>query len=146
VTFPPEEIVDSPTDWVAKHIRQYVESGGTEGQRFYGVDALLLTTRGRRTGKPRRTALYYGHHGGRFVVVASNGGSATHPLWYRNLVADPQVQVQVGERAFAARARTATGDERAELWSMMVGLFGKYEQYQTSTEREIPVVVLDPLD
>ena len=143
---PREEVVDSPTGWVAKHIREYVETGGKKGQRFYGVDALLLTTRGRRTGKLRRTALYYGRHGDAFVVVASNGGSATHPLWHRNLVADPVVHVQVGERTFNARARTATGDERAELWSMMVGLFGQYERYQQATAREIPVVVLDPID
>jgi deazaflavin-dependent oxidoreductase (nitroreductase family) len=138
-----EEVADSPTEWVAEHVREYLASDGRNGQRFYGVDALLITTRGRRSGKLRRTALYYGRDGERHVLVASNGGSRTDPNWYRNLVADPEVDVQVGAERFIARARTATGAERTALWRLMAGIFPKYEQYQAKADREIPVVVLD---
>jgi deazaflavin-dependent oxidoreductase (nitroreductase family) len=137
-----DEIYDSPTGWVARHIRKYVDSDGADGQVFYGVPALLLTTRGRQSGKLRRTALYYGERDGDYVLVASNGGSTGHPSWYRNLAADPQVRVQVGGEEFDAVARTATGPEREALWRHMVSVFDKYEQYQAKIEREIPVVVL----
>ena len=137
-----EEIYDSPTDWVARHIRKYVDSDGAQGQVFYGVPALLLTTRGRRSGQLRRTALYYGERDGDYVLVASNGGSTGHPSWYLNLDAEPQVHVQVGGEEFDAVARTATGAERATLWKHMVEVFDKYEQYQAKVSREIPVVVL----
>jgi deazaflavin-dependent oxidoreductase (nitroreductase family) len=79
------------------------------------------------------------------VVVGSNGGSAEHPQWYRNLVADPLVRVQVRDSTFAARARTATGEERATLWREMVEIFPQYDRYQKRTKREIPVVVLTPI-
>jgi len=141
-----EEIYDSPTRWVAKHIRKYVDSDGAQGQVFYGVQALLLTTRGRRSGKLRRTALYYGERDGDYIVVASNGGSKGHPSWYLNLDAEPRVQVQVGGEQFDAIARTATGAERAGLWKLMVEVFDKYEQYQAKVSREIPVVVLTRAD
>ena len=78
-------VTDSPTGWVAKHVRKYVESDGKKGHRWSGVDTLLLTTRGRSTGKLRRTALIYGEDRGRYIVVASNGGAKTHPHWYQNL-------------------------------------------------------------
>ncbi len=138
-----QEITDNPTDWVNKHIRQYVETDGTKGGRFYGHDALLITTRGRKSGALRRTALYYGVDGDRYVLVASNGGSKTHPSWYLNLAADPAVEVQIGPEKFAARARTATGDERARLWDLMATIFSTYNQYQARAKREIPVVVLE---
>ncbi|OLB80871.1 MAG: nitroreductase [Actinobacteria bacterium 13_2_20CM_2_71_6] len=141
---PTEEVLDSPVGWVAKHVRKYVESGGRKGHSYWGNDTLLLTTRGRRSGKLRRTALIYGRHGDAYVVVASNGGAATHPLWYLNLVADPQVYVQVGAQSFPARARTATAEERPELWRMMTKLFKQYGRYQKKTDREIPVVILEP--
>jgi deazaflavin-dependent oxidoreductase (nitroreductase family) len=137
-----EDVVDSPVGWVARHISSYVDSDGKSGHHFHGVDALLLTTRGRRSGKLRRTALYYGSRHGAYVVVASNGGSVGHPLWYRNLVADPRVTVQVKDDVFEAVARTAAGEERAELWSMMARTFPNYTRYQAMVEREIPVVVL----
>jgi deazaflavin-dependent oxidoreductase (nitroreductase family) len=137
-----EEVIDSPVGWVAKHINSYVDTDGKSGHRFHGVDALLLTTRGRKSGKLRRTALYYGTRGDDFVIVASNGGSVGHPFWYRNLSADPAVTVQVKDDVFTATARTATGDERVELWKLMSGLFAMYDGYQAKVEREIPVVVL----
>jgi len=137
-----EKVVDSPVGWVARHISSYVDSSGKSGHRFHGVDALLLTTRGRRSGTLRRTALYYGSWDGDYVLVASNGGSVGHPLWYHNLVADPQVSVQVEGDVFDAVARTAAGEERAALWERMVGIFPNYARYQAMAEREIPVVVL----
>src|SRR5258706_15598082 len=84
-----EEVVDSPTDWVAKHIREYVESNGRNGHLFRGMPTLLLTTRGRRSGIRRRTALIYGEAGDSYLVVASDGGAPKHPAWYLNLVEDP---------------------------------------------------------
>jgi deazaflavin-dependent oxidoreductase (nitroreductase family) len=137
-----EEIYDSPTDWVARHIDKYVASDGDQGHVFYGVPALLLTTRGRRSGQLRRTALYYGEAGDEYVVVASNGGSVTHPNWYLNLAAEPRVHVQVRGDTFEAVARTATGAERETLWKLMASLFPTYERYQAKVRREIPVVVL----
>jgi deazaflavin-dependent oxidoreductase (nitroreductase family) len=141
----PDEVIDSPVGWVARHVRTYVASGGRKGHRWYGCDTLLLVTRGRRSGTLRRTALIYGVDGDRYVVVGSNGGSAEHPQWYRNLVADPLVRVQVRDSTFAARARTATGEERATLWREMVEIFPQYDRYQKRTKREIPVVVLTPI-
>ena len=137
-----EEPVDSPTGWVHKHIRTYVDSGGTKGTKFYGVQSLLLTTRGRRSGLLRRTALYYGQDGDQYLLIASNGGSPTHPKWYLNLRADPEVTVQVGPEVFTAHARTAEPAEKARLWKIMTELYPTYDEYQRKTGREIPLVVL----
>ena len=136
---------DSPTRWVAKHVREYVETDGRKGHRWNGVDTLLLTTRGRTTGKLRRTALIYRRDRGRYVVVASNGGSKGHPNWYLNLRADPKVSVQVAGERFDATARTATARQKPRLWREMVSIWPEYERYQTRTEREIPVVILEPV-
>jgi deazaflavin-dependent oxidoreductase (nitroreductase family) len=138
-------VTESPTGWVAKHVRRYVGSDGKSGHRWNGVDTLLLTTRGRSTGKLRRTALIYGQDRGGYLVVASNGGSKAHPNWYQNLVADPQVSVQVADDRFEARARTATSRQRPRLWDKMVSIWPDYAKYQTKTEREIPVVILERL-
>ena len=138
-----EKVYDSPKGWVASHIRSYVESGGRSGHRWHGVNTLLLTTRGRMTGKLRRTALIYGEDGDRYVVVASMGGAPKHPKWYLNLVANPEVGVQVGEDEFDAIASTATGDERTNYWKQMAEIWPDYDKYQKRTERTIPVVVLE---
>jgi deazaflavin-dependent oxidoreductase (nitroreductase family) len=139
-----ETIHDNPEGWVAAHIRRYVESGGKRGHRFYGHDALLLTTRGRRTGKLRRTPLYYGRHGERYVLVASNGGARRDPSWYLNLLANPVVGVQVEAEQFAGLARPAAADERPRLWELMTAIFPTYEQYQRKARRQLPVVVVEP--
>ena len=138
-----EEVLDSPTRWVARHVRRYVETDGRSGHRWNGRNTLLLTTRGRRSGKLRRTALIYGQDGDRYLVVASNGGARNHPFWYLNLSAQPEVQVQVGAERFAARARTAGADERPRLWRLMAEIWPDYERYQKRTGREILVVVLE---
>ncbi|MEZ0110810.1 deazaflavin-dependent oxidoreductase (nitroreductase family) [Catenulispora sp. EB89] len=141
-----DRATDSTWDWVADHTRRYLASGGTDGHEEHGVHNLVLATTGRKSGEPRRTCLIYGTSGEDFVVVASKGGSVENPAWYTNLLAEPSVGVQVGARRFTARARVATDAERAPLWEMMARIFPLYEEYARKTERQIPVVVLTPLD
>jgi deazaflavin-dependent oxidoreductase (nitroreductase family) len=138
------DVHDSPRGWVAEHIRSYVETGGRDGHLWRGVPTLLLTTRGRRSGTRRRTALIYGRDGDNYLVVASSGGAPRHPAWYLNLAADPEVEVQVLDDTFRARARTATAEERAALWRIMTSIWPSYDEYQTKTDREIPLVILEP--
>jgi deazaflavin-dependent oxidoreductase (nitroreductase family) len=138
-----EEVFDSPKGWVARHIQRYVETDGRKGHRWSGVHTLLLTTRGRKTGKLRRTALIYGRDGDRYLVVASNGGAKRHPSWYLNLADNPEVEVQVGAERFAARALTASPEERSELWRLMASIWPEYNRYQAKTDRDIPLVVLE---
>jgi len=140
----PDEVVDSPSPWVADHIREYTESGGEQGHEWRGVPTLLLTVRGRKSGVWRRTALIYGRDGDNYVIVASKGGDPKHPLWYLNLLDSPDVGVQVGPDKLTARARVAEGDERARLWDRMAQIWPDYNAYQTRTDREIPIVVLEP--
>lgn len=140
----PEGVVDSPVVWVAEHIRQYEDSDGTQGHLWRGLPTLLLSTRGRRSGMWRRTALIYGRDGDNYLVVASNGGAASHPLWYLNLVDHPLVRLRVGADRFDARARTATAVEKQRLWPVMAGIFPTYDRYQAGTGRDIPLVVLEP--
>ncbi|TMB68107.1 MAG: nitroreductase family deazaflavin-dependent oxidoreductase [Chloroflexi bacterium] len=140
-----EEVFDSPVGWVADHIRGYVDSEGEKGHRWRGANTLLLTTRGRKSRKLRRTALIYGRDGDHYIVVASKGGAEKHPKWYLNLVVDPAIQVQVGPEKFMARARTASSEEKPALWRLMTSIWPDYDSYQQRTKREIPVVVLEPL-
>lgn len=140
----PNEVFDSPTPWVASHIRSYLESEGKRGHRWRGVDTLLLTTRGRRSGKRRRTALIYGRDGDRYVIVASRGGANHHPSWYLNLIATPEVELQVGPQQLRARAHTADRD-KPRLWRLMASIWPDYDRYQAKSKRDIPVVVLEPL-
>ncbi|WHT20517.1 nitroreductase family deazaflavin-dependent oxidoreductase [Crossiella sp. CA-258035] len=134
--------IDSPRDWVREHIDRYVATDGAEGHEWNGTTTLLLTTTGRRSGEPRRTALIYQRVGEDYVVVASQGGAPTHPAWYLNLRERPEVQVQVAGDRFTARARPADEAERARLWPVMTAAWPDYDQYQTRTTRQIPVVVL----
>jgi len=134
---------DSPGGFVNDHIQQYVQSGGTEGHEWHGTTTLLLTTTGRRTGTQHRTALIYRQVGDDYVIVASKGGAPNHPAWYLNLTANPDVRVQVKDEEFAGRARVAEGDERAKLWPLMAEVWPDYDSYQTKTDRQIPVVVIE---
>ena len=143
-----EEILDSPTGWVREHIRSYVESDGAKGHQWRGVSTLLLTTRGRKSGKLRRTALIYGEAEGSYLIVASNGGADQHPLWYLNLSATPEVELQVGADKFTAHARTANAEEKARLWPLMAKIFPNYDAYQQKASkvgRDIPLVILTPV-
>src|SRR5215213_7444401 len=108
-----------------------------------GTSTLLLTTKGRKSGEPRTTPLIYGTAGDAYVVVASKGGADEPPGWYVNLEADPDVEVQVRDDAFPARARVATPEEKPALWQQMIGEWPYYEDYQRKTDREIPIVVLE---
>ena len=127
-----------------EHVRRYRETGGELGHVWRrGTKTLLLTTNGRKTGKPTTTPLIYAPRGDDYVIVASKGGAPAHPGWYRNLVKDPNVEVQVKDEVFAAQARTAAGEEREQLWKLMADEWPDYDAYQTRTEREIPVVVLE---
>ncbi|MGN9788026.1 nitroreductase family deazaflavin-dependent oxidoreductase [Nonomuraea sp. ZG12] len=138
-----EEVLDSPTGWVAEHIRTYLDSDGRDGHLYQGLPTLLLTTRGRKSGRLRRTALIYGRDGDRHLLVASNGGSPQHPAWYLNLSANPGVTVQVGGDIFDARARVATPEEKRRLWRVMAEVFPLYDTYQEGTERDLPLVILE---
>jgi len=141
--------------WMVEHTNLYLASGGAEGHMYrvtppgrpeMVVPSLLLTTTGRKSGEKYIFPLFYGETGtGAYIVVASKGGAPQHPGWYRNLVAEPHVEVQVGTRKLEARARTATGAERAQLWEKALEFWPPYADYQRNTGREIPVVVLDPV-
>ena len=141
-------------DWMVEHASRYLSSGGTEGHNYkmtqpgrpeITVPSLLLTTTGRKSGEKFIFPLFYGEAGGSYFVVASKGGAPQHPGWYRNILANPEVDVQVGTQKLKARARTATGAERARLWQEALKFWPPYADYQQKTEREIPVVVLDPV-
>ena len=140
-----EKVFDNPTGWVKSHIQAYVKSSGRKGHRWRGLPTLLLTVRGRKSGRLRRTALIYGRDGDNFLLVASNGGAPNHPLWYLNLVENPRVEIQVGADKFTARARTADQKEKLRLWKVMAAIFPQYDKYQAKAGRDIPLVIVEPV-
>ncbi len=141
--------------WMKEHTDLYLKSGGKEGHMYtisrpgspaLTVPSLLLTTTGRKSGEKYIFPLFYGDTGNSYFVIASKGGAPEHPGWYRNILANPEVEVQVGTKKVRAKARTATGAERAKLWDEAVGWFPPYADYKIKAAgREIPVVVLDPI-
>ncbi|WP_440063518.1 nitroreductase family deazaflavin-dependent oxidoreductase [Streptosporangium sp. OZ121] len=126
-----------------EHVDRYRATDGAEGHEWQGTTALLLTTTGRKSGEPRTTPLIYQRHGDDLLLVASKGGADEPPLWYLNLQENPEVEVQVLGDRFRARARTATPEEKPEMWSIMTAAWPAYDEYTKKTEREIPVVVLE---
>jgi deazaflavin-dependent oxidoreductase (nitroreductase family) len=126
-----------------EHVRRYLETGGEVGQIWNGVPTLVLFTTGRRSGAPRSSAMICARDGDAFVVIASQGGAPTHPNWFLNLQAHPDVEVQFGSERFPARARAAEGDERERLWALMTAAWPRFDLYQSRTDRVIPVVVLE---
>jgi deazaflavin-dependent oxidoreductase (nitroreductase family) len=141
-------------DWMVEHANRYRASGGADGHLYkitipvHGdltVPALLLTTTGRKSGEKFIFPLFYGTEGNSYFVVASKGGAPEHPGWYRNILANPEVEVQVGTKTVKARARTTSGEERERLWVKALKFWPPYADYKLKTEREIPVVVLDPI-
>jgi len=127
-----------------EHVQRYRETGGQVGHDWKrGSKILLLTTKGRKSGEPRTKPLIYEQDGDRYVIVASKGGAPEHPDWYRNIEQDPNVELQVLDEVFPARARTAEGEERERLWQLVNRQWPDYDSYQEKTEREIPVVVLE---
>jgi deazaflavin-dependent oxidoreductase (nitroreductase family) len=126
-----------------EHVDRYVATNGEEGYVWRnGAPILILTTTGRKSGALRSNALIFGRHVDDYLVVGSKGGAPAPPAWYVNLVANPDVHVQVKGDRFAAHARTATADEKPELWKIVTAVWPDYDQYQQRTDREIPVVIL----
>jgi deazaflavin-dependent oxidoreductase (nitroreductase family) len=124
------------------HVRRYRETGGAVGHIWNGATCLVLTTR-RRSGAPRDSALIYGKDGDNLLLIASKGGAPEHPWWYRDLVANPSVEVQLLAERFKARARTASAAEKPRLWKIMTKGWPSYDEYQKRTQREIPLVILE---
>jgi deazaflavin-dependent oxidoreductase (nitroreductase family) len=120
-------------------------SGGRIGGRFPGgAPVCLVTMTGRKSGEPRTAPLIYLADGERVVLVASKGGMSKHPVWYLNLVANPRCTVEIGRSKRAMHAHTANAEEKAALWPRLVAIYRDYDDYQARTDREIPVVVLEP--
>jgi deazaflavin-dependent oxidoreductase (nitroreductase family) len=138
----------SPTQWVREQVELYERSGGTEGTTLMdaGMPVVLLTTRGARSGKIRRTPLMRVEHDGVYAVIASMGGAPKHPVWYYNVNADPQVDLQDGPVRQDMVAREVTGEEKSVWWERAVAAYPPYAEYQEKTDREIPVFVLEPAD
>ena len=135
------QIVDSPVQWVADHIRNYVESNGADGHIWRGVPTLLLTTKGRQSGLLRRTALIYGRDGDDYVIVASKGGAPTDPQWYTNLKKESAVTIQVGANILLGMASTYALDaNREKVWQSMVAIWPGFAEYKEKTTRQIPLV------
>lgn len=136
-------MADSDDDLMGpEHVRVYRETNGARGYHWRGTTILLLTTTGRTSGEPRTTPLIHRVDGDRWVVIASKGGAPDHPDWYKNMLADPEATIQVEADQVPVVATTAEGEERARLWAAMAEAWPGYDDYQRSTEREIPVVVL----
>jgi deazaflavin-dependent oxidoreductase (nitroreductase family) len=136
----------SPRDWVREQVEQYEGSGGTQGTtlRETGLAVVVVTNRGARSGKVRKTPVMRVEHDGRYAMVASKGGAPDNPLWYYNILADPQVELQDGPHKQEMVAREVSGDERAEWWQRAVVAYPPYAEYQQNTARQIPVFVLEP--
>ena len=135
----------SPAQYVADQVREYEESGGREGNTMRGVPVIILWTRGRSTGAIRKTPLMRVRDGDRYAVVASKGGAPEDPVWYGNLVADPLVSLQDGPDVKDYTAREVTGEEKAQWWSKATAVWPDYDAYQAKTDREIPLIVLEPV-
>jgi F420H(2)-dependent quinone reductase len=139
------EYVPSPAAWVRDQVEQYEGSGGTKGTTLAdtGLPVVIVTNRGAKTGAVRKTPLMRVEHDGSYAVVASKGGAPKHPLWYRNLLANPRVELQDGAEKWEMTARELAGDERDVWWQRAVAAYPPYAEYQQKTSRLIPVFVLE---
>lgn len=126
-----------------EHVERYRETGGEHGHAWKGTTTLLLTTTGRKSGDERTTPLIYQPYGDGYLLVASKGGAPEPPAWYLNLLENPDVELQIRDEVFPARARTATPEEKPDMWRTMTATWPAYDDYQRKTDREIPVVVLE---
>ncbi|MEU5977985.1 nitroreductase family deazaflavin-dependent oxidoreductase [Streptomyces sp. NPDC047315] len=140
------EYEPSTTQWVRDQVELYESSGGTQGTTLWdtGLPVVIITMRGAKSGKIRKIPLMRVEHEGRYAAVASLGGAPNNPVWYYNLQADPQVELQDGPQRQGMTAREVTGDERAEWWQRAVAAFPTYAEYEEKTDRVIPVFVLEP--
>jgi F420H(2)-dependent quinone reductase len=139
------EYAPSPSDWAREQAEKFEASGGTEAADLQGRPIILLTSVGAKTGKIRKTPLMRIEHNGEYAVVASRGGAPTHPVWYWNLVKNPHVELQDGNVKRDYQAREVSGEERAVWWERAVEAWPPYADYQTKTDRIIPVFVLTPI-
>lgn len=140
------EYQPSPTEWVAKQVELYESTDGREGNTLRGLPIVLVTHRGRQTGAVRKTPLMRVADGDNYILVASMGGAPKHPVWYHNLMADPQVTVRDGAKVQQMRARLVTDPaERARIWALAVAAFPNYADYEKRTTRVIPVFVAEPV-
>ncbi|MFI0715884.1 nitroreductase family deazaflavin-dependent oxidoreductase [Streptomyces inhibens] len=138
------EYEPSPAQWVRDQVALYESSGGTEGTTLRGLPVVVLTTRGAKSGRIRKSPLMRVEHDGTYAAVASMGGAPTHPVWYHNVTADPRVELQDGPVRRDMTAREVTGEEKALWWGRAVEAYPDYEDYQKKTDRQIPVFVLEP--
>ncbi len=134
----------SPTDWVSGQTEKILSTGTTEGVEVHGSPVVLLTLRGAKSGKLRYTPVMRVEHDGSYAVVASKGGAPENPVWYHNIKAHPEFPLQDGTQTKTYVAREVSGEERAQWWERAVAAFPNYAEYQTKTDRQIPVFVLDP--
>jgi deazaflavin-dependent oxidoreductase (nitroreductase family) len=138
------EYEPNPNEFVRDHVEQYERSGGTEATTMKGLPVIVLTTKGAKSGKIRKTPLMRVEHNGKYAVVASLGGAPKHPVWYYNVAAHPKVELQDGPDKRDYVAREVTGNEKATWWQRAVDAFPDYAEYQKKTDRTIPVFVLEP--
>jgi F420H(2)-dependent quinone reductase len=139
------EYEPSTQQWVRDQVELYESSGGSEGTAMRGMPVVILTTKGAKSGKLRKAALMRVEHEGSYAVVASLGGAPQNPVWYYNVVAHPQVELQDGPTKWDMVAREVAGEEKAVWWKRSVAAYPDYADYQTKTDREIPVFVLEPV-
>jgi deazaflavin-dependent oxidoreductase (nitroreductase family) len=137
------EYVPSTMKWVRDQVELYESSGGKEGTLLMGKPVIILTTKGRKSGKIRKSPLMRVEHDGKYAIVASLGGAPKHPVWYFNVREQPEVMLQDGPDVYEMRAREVTGEEKAEWWKRAVEAWPAYDDYQAKTERVIPVFVLE---
>jgi F420H(2)-dependent quinone reductase len=143
------EYEPSPAEWVRDQVAEYESSGGQRANTLLdtGMPIIVVTTRGARSGKIRKTPLMRVEHNGEYALVASKGGAPTHPVWFYNLTADPKsVAIQDGPEPFDVEVRQITGDEKAIWWERAVAAYPPYAEYQANTDREIPVFVATAKD
>ncbi|HAC17366.1 MAG TPA: nitroreductase family deazaflavin-dependent oxidoreductase [Dehalococcoidia bacterium] len=139
------EYIPSPTEWVRNQVELYESSGGTEGTSLNGLAVIIVTNKGRKTGAIRKTPLMRVADGDNYVLVASRGGAPTHPVWYYNLQADPNVEIRDGVDVHSMKVREVEDSaERQRLWDIAVEAFPPYQEYQDKTDRSIPVFIAEP--
>ncbi|OBI79063.1 nitroreductase family deazaflavin-dependent oxidoreductase [Mycobacterium asiaticum] len=138
-----DQIELSPTDWVRKQTEKILEQGTTDGVEIFDKPVVLVTITGAKTGKQRYVPLMRVEKDGRYAIVASKGGAPAHPSWYFNLKVNPTVTLQDGEKVVTLTARELAGTEREEWWQLAVEAYPPYAEYQTKTDRLIPVFVLE---
>jgi len=139
------EYEPSPAAWVRDQVAEYESSGGTRGTTLRDMPVIVLTSRGAKSGKIRKTPLMRVEHDGSYAIVASKGGAPEHPVWYYNVMADPHVELQDGPIKQDMTAREVTGAEKAAWWERAVAAYPDYADYQEKTDRQIPVFVVEPV-